>query len=278
MKLLTYNMGGLLLENYTARLEALGRLVLSKKPEFIALQNMTIDGIKTLRTLPWATRYNTILSPPASFENRKKSKCVIMSIYSTDQKLNEFTYRDPDTDRHLLWVDFILNDKYKQPHKLTIGTTEIAIGTPTEVMEKYINQALFVSQSHEDCFIMGDFAICEPLNGALNLNGNWKDAWEEVNETESASLGSGHSLDPPNNSLIKEKALPSFRPDRFIYNTRRYKVVSIELVGMSPDEVLGTHISNHYGVMASFALLDPPLPLVPPPDVPCSLEEQKQEE
>lgn len=272
MKLLTYNMGGLLLENYTARLEALGRLVLSKKPEFVALQNMSIDGIKTLRTLPWATRYNSILSPPATYDTRKKSKCVIMSIYSTDQKLMEFNYRDPDTDRHLLWVDFILNDKQKQPHKLTIGTTEIAISTPTDVMEKYLNQALFVSQSHEDCFIMGDFAIVEAINGRLSLQGNWKDAWEEINGADSSN---GHSFDPPNNSLVKEKTLPSFRPDRVIYNTRRYKVVGVELVGVDPDETLGSHISNHYGVMSTFALLESPLPPVPPPEVPCILEELK---
>lgn len=267
MKFLTYNMGGLLLESYQARLEALGRLALSKKPEFIALQNMTLDGIKTLRTLPWATRYHSILSPQATFENRKKPFCVIMSIYP-DKEMSSFNYRDPDSDRYLLWAHYVLNDKQKQPHKLTIATTELEISTPSEIMEKYLNQALFLSQSHEDCFIMGDLAIVDAINGDLVLNGNWKDAWIEANGSTGAN---GYTFDPPNNCLIKEKSLPSFRPDRLIYNTRRYKLVSVEIVGTTPDESLGTPISNHYGVLSTFTLLDNPLPEATPPDVPCSL-------
>lgn len=272
MKLLTFNMG-MDLDKFPERLAALGRLVQAKKPEFIALQNMSLDSVKRLRSEHWANRYN-ISSPPTTFETRKKPVCVIMSTYPPNKEMKWFNYRDPDTFRYILWSYYILIDKQKQEHLLTIATTQLEVGVEPETLEtreKQLNQALFCSQEYEDCIIMGDFSLIDAIDGQVHLAEGWKDAWLAL---PGNTAETGHTFDPANNTLIKEKSLPSFRPDRIIYSTRRYKLDAMELVGTNVDPSIGLHISNHYGLLATFSLLDNAsfLPPKPPADVPCTFE------
>lgn len=261
------------LDKHLERLDSLGQLVLAKKPDFITLQNISVEGVKRLRSLQWTNRYN-ISSPPITSETKKKPTCVIMSTYPPNKEMKSFNYRDPDSFRYILWSYYILNDKQKQPHTLTIATTQLEVGVEpgtSEVREKQLNQALFFSQEYEDCIIMGDMSIIDAVDGELKLNGPWKDAWLQL---PGNTADTGHTFDPANNSLIKEKSLPSFRPDRIIYNTHRYKLDSMEVVGTEIDPSLNLHISNHYGLMATFSLLDNSsfVPKIPAPDVPCSFE------
>ena len=264
---------GMDLDKHLERLESLGRVVQAKKPDFIALQNTSVEGVKKLRSLQWANRYN-ISSPPITSETKKKPICVVMSTYPPNKDTKWFNYKDPDSFRYILWSYYALNDKQKQEHLLTVSTTQLEVGVEPEtvdIREKQLNQALFFSRDYEDFILIGDLSIIDAVDGKLRLNSPWKDAWLELpGNTED----NGHTFDPANNSLIKEKSLPSFRPDRIIYNTRRYKLDSMEVVGTELDPSLGLHISNHYGLMATFTLLDNAsfLPVAEMPDVPCTFQ------
>ena len=251
------------------KLEALGRLVQTHKPEFVVLQSLNTETIKLLRVQTWATRYK-VSTPPVSYDYRKKPSCAIMSIYpSTDMKF--FNYRDPDTYRYVLWCYFPRTDKQKQSHPLVIATTQLDIGPEKDqslTREKQLNQALYCLQDNEDCFCLGDFSLIDAIDGEIEYDGSWKDAYLALGSPVEA----GDTFVPESNTLIKEKSIPSFRPDRFVYKTRRYSIDGMQLVATEPDPSLKTHISNHFGILATFHLLDNAgfLPAVPPCDVPCS--------
>lgn len=271
MKLLTINMA-MELDKLIDRIQALGRLIQSKKPEFVVLQGMSTEGLKVLRSLPWAGNYN-INSPPTTFDNRKKPCCVIMSLYPSED-MKWFNYRNPDTHRYVVWCYYVMNDKHKRRHVLTIATTQLEVGIETEASitrEKQMNQALFCVHG-EDCIVLGDFSIIDIVDGDIQYNGGWQDAWLSLNHSPEA----GNTFVPSSNTLIKAKDAPSFRPDMVIYKTRRYKLDSMEVVGTEVDEGLKTHISKQFGLLATFQLLDNAsfLPLVPPPDVPCTFNRQ----
>ncbi len=252
------------------KLEALGRLVQAHKPEFIVLQSLNTETIKLLRVQNWATRYK-VSTPPVSYDYRKKPACAIMSTYPcTEMKF--FNYRDPDTCRYVLWCYFLRTDKQKQSHPFVLATTQLAIGPDKEqsvIREKQLNQALFCLQENEDCFCLGDFSLIDLIDGDVVYDGgHWKDAYLALGSPAEA----GDTFVPELNTLIKEKLIPSFRPDRFLYKTRRYSLDGMQLVGTETDPSLKTHISNHFGILATFHILDNAnfLPAVPPSDVPCS--------
>ena len=270
MKILTLNLG-IEVGNVKPqeKLDALGRLIQTHKPEFVVLQSLNTETIKMLRVQHWATRYK-VSTPPFSFDNRKKPSCAVMSIYpSTDMKF--FNYRDPETYRYVLWCYFPRTDKQKQTHPLVVATTQLELGPDTEnssVREKQLNQALFCLQENEDCFFMGDFGLIDAIDGEIQYDGGWQDAYVALGSPPE----SGDTFVPESNSLIKEKSIPSFRPDRVIYKTRRYKLEGIQLVATEVDPILKTHISNHFGILATFQLLDNAsfLPPTAPPEVPCN--------
>ncbi len=270
MKILTLNMG---MEIGNAKphekLEALGRLVQTHKPEFVVLQSLNTETIKLLRVQNWANKYK-VSTPPVTYDFRKKPSCAVMSIYpSEDMKF--FSYRDPDTYRYVLWCYFPRTDKQKQVHPLVIATTQLEIGPEKEqsvIREKQLNQALFCLQGTEDCFCVGDFSLIDAIDGDIVYDGGWKDVYSELGSPASA----GDTFVPESNTLIKDKSIPSFRPDRVLCKTRRYAFDNLQLIATETDPTLKTHISNHFGILATFHLLDNAsfLPVVPPCDVPCT--------
>ena len=252
------------------KLDALGRLVQTHKPEFVVLQSLNTETIKLLRVQNWAMKYK-VNTPPVTYDNRKKPSCAVMSIYpSNDMKF--FNYRDPDTYRYALWCYFPRTDKQKNIHPLVVATTQLEQGPERDqslTREKQLNQALFCLQDNEDCFFLSDFGLIDAIDGEIEYDGGWKDAYLTLGSPPDA----GDTFVPESNTLIKDKSIPSFRPDRVLYKTRRYALDSIQLVAMETDPGLTTHISNHFGIMATFHLLDNGsfLPAVAPPSgVPCS--------
>lgn len=269
MKILTLNLavdiGGV---KPLDKVDALGRLVQAHKPEYIVLQGLNTETIKLLKVQNWATRYK-LSSPPVSYENRKKPWCAIMSIYPLNE-MKVFNYRNPDTFRYVMWCDIPRTDKQKLIHPLIVATTQLNVG-PTleqsEIREKQLNQALFCLKDYEDCFFLGDFGLIDPLDGEIEYNGGWQDAYIALGSPP----GSENTF-VPENTLIKEKSIPSLRLDRALFKARRYALDGIQLVATEPDPKLTTHISNHYGILITFHLLDNAsfLPATPPADVPCT--------
>ena len=257
------------LDKLSERLDALGRLVHAKKPEFVTIQGISTEGLKKLRTLQWAARYN-VSAPPITTDNRKKPWCVILSIYPP-KEMKWFNYRDPENSyRYVLWCEIVMNDKQKQPHLLTIATTQLEQGGTQEISEfreKQLNQALFCLRETEDTILAGDLGLIDILDGDMELQ-TWKDSWLSITGN---TADTGHTFVPKDNTLIPEKEWPSLRSDRLIHRVRRYRLEAVEVVGMEVDPVLEGHISQHYGLMATFQLLDNStfLPSHPPAEVPC---------
>ena len=264
MKFLTVNMSlevGLVQE----RIVALGKLVKSKRPEFIALQNVTVEMIKNLKRTPWGSRYESVY-PPTTYESRGKPTLAILSTYPPHNHIS-LPYHDTTKNRMLLKGYYLMHDKQKKPHIISLCTTQLEVGKDmTETREIQMNEALLSLTGEEDCFVLGDFGLIDNIDGEVHLNGRWKDCWLSVGGNTPKD---GETYVPASNPLIRDKTEAGRRPDRALYKTRRYKLESVEVIGKEPID--GVHVSSHFAVLATFNLLDPDsyLPREKSVDVAC---------
>ena len=241
MKLLTINIR-CEEQGLKERLDELGKIVKSKRPEFIAIQDVTIDTGKHIKAAQWAQRYH-FLMPPPRFETRNKPSIAVLSAYPTSKESKALQYEGAKPTEVLLRSYYVMFDKNRQPHVITIATTHIQ-NEPEDTMirEKQLNEAMGMLDEYEDVWLLGDFNIIREIDGSVKLAGDWKDAWMEG---EGNTCTSGNTYVPSLNPLIKDKSLPSGRPDRIFYKSRRYSFESIELIGT--DRVL----SSHFGVLVT---------------------------
>lgn len=269
MKLLTVNMcmeAGKLAE----RLEALGKLVQQKRPEFIALQSVSNETVKKIKGTMWGQRYN-ITHPPTKFETRSKPSVAILSAYPAES-FTTLTYHDTACNRMLLKAYFVMYDKQKQPHIISFCTTRLEPGTEaSEVRERQLNEALLSLMDDEDCFVLGDFNLMNEIDGEIHFNGGWRDAWLLV---DGNTTKNGETHIPGTTPLNASSKDPRGRPDRIFFRARRYRMDSIEIVGKDPISGPGVHVSPHFGLLASFSALDPAnfLPFNDQPEVACFFE------
>ena len=254
MKLLTIDMSvrvNLLQE----RLEALGTLIQSKKPEFVALQNVTNDMLKRINGTTWGALYN-IIHPPYTFETRTKPTVAVLSTYPA-QDSSTLTYHETATNRGLLKGYYVMYDKLNKPFVICVGTTSLESGLKeSEIREKQLNEAFLSSINEEDCFILGNFALDTDIDGELTFDGGWNDAWLCI---PGNTISNGDTYDPDKNPLIKDDPFGSGRPDRVFFKSRRYKLDSVEIVGKEPFQQMrgsSVHVSTHYGVLAQFSQLE----------------------
>ena len=266
MKLLTVNMYMTDVERFPERLEALGKLIVAKRPEFVALQTVNSDAVKKIKSSMWGSRYN-VITPPTTYANRGKPTCAILSTYPPF-KNDVMYYRDPDSPRHLLTAYFTMFDKQKQQFVITVSTSHLEVGAELEtslVREKQLNQALSFLGDEQDCVLLGDLSLIDVVDGELVMK-QWKDAWLSLPDKTSDD---GDTFVPAENSLIKSKALPSYRPDRVIFKTLRLKLECVEVVGK--EAFNGVPISSHFPLMATLQILDNASFSSPTtsPEVPC---------
>lgn len=224
------------------RLEELGKIVKSKRPEFIAIQDVAIDTGKQIKAAQWAQNYH-FLMPPPRFETRNKPSVAILSAYPTSKESKALQYEGAKPTEVLLRSFYAMYDKSRNPHLVTIATTHVQ-NEPEDTMirEKQLNEAMDMLDEYEDVWLLGDFNIIREIDGSLNLTGNWRDAWLEE---EGNTCKSGDTYVPSKNPLIMNKSLPSGRPDRIFYKSRRYAFESIELVGTNPV------LSSHFGILVT---------------------------
>lgn len=224
------------------RLDELGKIVKSKRPEFIAIQDVTIDTGKHIQAAPWAQRYH-LLMPPPRYETRNKPSVAILSAYPSEES-KALQYEGAKPTEVLLRSYYVMYDKSRQPHVVTIVTTHVQ-NEPEDTMirEKQLNEAMEMLDEYEDVWLLGDFNIIREIDGSVSLTGDWRDAWME-GDGNTCPLGDTYV--PAKNPLIKNKSLPSGRPDRIFYKSSRYCFESIELIGTNPV------ISSHFGILVTF--------------------------
>ena len=261
MKLLTFN---LCVEVGTVaeRLEALGELVRAKRPEYIALQGVTNDTLKNIKTSGWAVRYPHITQPPTRFETRTKPTVAILSTYPAVKSVT-IKYHDSPGRKMAVVGFFSMHDKQKVEHYICVVSTMLDPGLDLSlVREQEINELMYEIRDHDDCFLLADLGVVSGIDGTLELSGGWKDAWLSSGKSPKG----GYTVDPEENPLIKSGQRD--RPDRILFRTQRYSLDSTEVVGT--EKLKGTHISPHYGVLSVFSPLDTILPDHPASDLPCS--------
>ena len=258
MKLLTFDMGtdSARLQD---RLEALGKIVHSKRPEFLALQNVSNEAIKRIKGFPWCSLY-TATHPPYKFETRTKPTVALFTTYPAEDSAS-MTYHETSTNRVLQKGFYIMYNKQKEPHVITVCTTSLEAGLKSSLTrEKQLNEAFLSLADDEDAFILGGFCLDDDIDGDITLESGWKDAWLSVPGNSSSN---GYTYDPTNNPLIKEDPHGPGRPDRLFFKTRRYKLDSIEVVGRepyAPARGSAVTVSTHYGLFAQFTPTDQLLP------------------
>lgn len=252
MKLLTFYMG---VEVTADRLDALGHVVRVKRPEFIALQNVTNENIKKVLAAPWATHY-TAIQPPYKFETRKKPTVAILSSYpATDPKT--LKYHETATDRMLQRGYYVMYDKQNKPFVICVATTTLEEGLKvSELREKQLNEACLSMVDDVDAFLLGNLCLDDDIDGEILLQGGWMDAWLSIpGNTQS----NGFTYNPDKNPLIKEDPFGPGRPDRVLFKSKHYKLDSVELVGVEPVQLsggTGVTISNHYGLFVQLSPLE----------------------
>lgn len=264
MKLLTFNMtAGLPVAEAADRLDALGKLVQSRRPEFLALQNVTNETLKKITRTTWGSRYN-VIQPPYFFETRKLPTVAMLSTYPAEDSMT-LNYHETPSGKVVLKGYYVMYDKLNQPYVICVATTSLEKGLKlTEFREKQLNEACLSMKDAENAFLLGDFSLDNDIDGDLELRGGWVDSWLAIaGNTES----SGYTYDPEKNPLIKEDPFGPGRPDRIFFKSRHYNLDSVELVGVEPyqlPEGQAVTISKHYGLLAQFSLLDIPKPKVEP--------------
>ena len=245
---------------FAERLELLGKVVKSKRPEFIAIQNVNNEVIKKIQATTWGSKYNATF-PPTKYEMRLKPQVALLSTYPTYQTSTHNYIRTPG-HKLLLTATYIMFDKAKNPHLLSVNTTQLEVGTQqSELREIQMNEILLSLASSEDSIVLGDFSLL-PVDGQVSIHGGWSDTWLAVSGNTEED---GATYVPARNPLIKNKDEPTGRPDRIFAKLRRYKLESVEVVGNED----GAPISGHYGVLASFAQTDVPLPITTEEPVVC---------
>lgn len=248
MKLLTFNMGTDT-SKVDERLEALGRLVQAKKrPEFIALQNVTNEHIKKVSKSDWAALYK-VIQPPYKFETRKKPTVALFSTYPAEDS-STLTYHETPTGRVLEKGYYVMYDKLNKPFVVCVSTTSLEQGLKAaDYREKQLNEACLSMIDDVDAFLLGDMGLDNDIDGELTLQGGWMDAWLEIpGNTES----NGYTYNPDKNPLIKEDPFGPGRPERVFFKSRHYKLDSVELMGTDTNEP----ISKHYGLLVQLSPLE----------------------
>lgn len=261
MKLLTVN---LCMEaaNLPERIEALGKLVRAKKPEFIALQGVNNETLGIIKASGWCVRYPHLTQPPTKYETRTKPTVAILSTYPV-LKSTPVYYQDSTSNKLAIIGYYVMHDKQKVEHYICVCSTLLETGADnSHARESEINQLMYEMKDHDDCFVLGDLSLLKAVDGDLELSGGWQDAWLASGN----SKGSGYTVDPGVNPLIKTGHRG--RPDRVLFKSQRYGLDSAEVVGT--EKYGATHVSPHFGVFAVFSPLDTILPDHSPTDLPCS--------
>ena len=248
MKLLSVDMC-MEASKHPERIEALGRLVLSRRPEFLALQNVSNETIKKITKTNWGSRYN-VSQPPTRFETRGKPTVAIFSTYPA-QDVIPVNFHKTTANSLMLVAFFVMYDKQKSPHVISVCSAQLDSGLQhTELREIQLNQALLARPEDQDSFVLGSCGIINEIDGEVQLNSPWRDAWLDV---DGHTPKNGDTYVPGVNPLIVDDKLFNGRPDRLLYKTRRYKLDSIEVLG---KEVGGSEVSPHFGLFSVFSPLE----------------------
>lgn len=246
MKLLSFNLDPFKKE----MLEAIGKLVKAKRPEFIAFQNVTNDNIKKIKATNWGTRYN-LIQPPFVYENRMKPTVALFSTYPATDSAT-LKYHEAESGKVLEKGYYVVHDKLNKAFVICVATTSLEKALKaSEVRERQLNEACLHLCEAEDAFLIGDFCLDNDIDGKLVFK-QWMDAWLSIpGNTEE----NGCTYDPNKNPLCAEDPFGPGRPDRLFFKSRNFQLDSIELVGVEPPI-----ISKHYGLLAQFTQLDRPKP------------------
>lgn len=244
-------------------LDALGKLVQQKRPEFLAVQNVTNDQVKKILASTWGTGYK-VTHPAYKYETRKNPTVAIFSTYPVEDSAT-VTYHESDTDKVLQKSYYIMYDKTRKAYVVSVGSTTLESGLKaSELREKQLNEACLSMIDDGDAFLVGDFSLDNDIDGELTLKGGWRDAWLSIpGHTES----NGYTYNPDKNPLIKEDPFGPGRPDRIFFKSRHYNLDRVELVGVEPYQLPrgpAVTISSHYGLLAHLTPLDNPIPRAEP--------------
>jgi hypothetical protein len=235
-------------------LDAIGKLVRQKRPEFIAFQNVTNDSIKKIKATPWCVKYN-VIQPPFVYETRKKPTVVLFSTYPADDS-RTVNYHETKSNKVLEKGYYVMHDKANKPFVIIVATTSLEKDLKeSELRERQLNEACLSMAMAEDAFMIGDFNIDNDVDGELVFKGGWKDAWLSISGNTEAN---GCTYDPEKNPLIKADPFGPGRPDRLFFKSRNFQLDNVEVVGKVTPEAGA--ISKHYGLLAHFTQLDRPNP------------------
>ncbi len=251
MKFMTFDLGDPLKYSKSDtkledRLRSLGKLVQAKKPEYLALQNVTKEILEKIKKSPWGARYN-VNQPPYVYENRMKPKVALLSTYPSEDSIT-INYHESPTARALQKGYYVVRDRMNKPFVICVATTNLESELKaTDLREKQLNEGMLSMVEADEAFLMGNFHLDSDIDGQVHLRGGWMDAWLQVpGNTDS----NGYTYDPRNNPLIKNDPFGPGRPTRFFFKTRTYELDSIEIVGVDAN------ISMHYGLLAQLSLMD----------------------
>ena len=265
MKILSFNMC-LDSPRLQERIDELGKLVQSTKPEFLAVQDINIELAKKIKKLPWGERYH-LVQPNITYEMRTKPCNVIFSTYPPQETKSQ-PFKDTEENKTMFYASFVMHDKKRQPHEFCIANVRLeSKEEATKVRESQLVQTLYmIGENCDDTVVVGDLNI-QDMDGTVNLLGGWEDAWLASGK----SSESGNTFNPQKNSFVSRGGQPS-RPDRAFYRLSLYGIDSIELVGTEPVDEGDLFISERFGLLLNLSVRDVSVRPAPPVEFPCSFK------
>jgi len=239
IRVLTWNVwfGGYMFEARQAALCAeLGR----RRPDVIALQEVTQGLLEALRAAPWVRdEYQVSESAVWSYDVVLLSRLPIRRMARLDLPT--------EMGRRLIVAELASG--------LAVATVHLE-STREEAKARARQLGIIqpaLAGRYDDVVLVGDmnFEPGDPLENAA-LDPTFVDVWPTLRPGEP-----GYTVDTDLNTMrLHDRRRPAHkRIDRMFARSRRWRARSIELVGTRPIDSAGTFASDHFGLETSFAIV-----------------------
>ena len=225
------------------RMEALGQIVQTLKPDIIAFQEVTLENLALLRNQPWFSRYHMI---PADISNEVDHSVIILSVFPVDKWFAHPFKNAPYKNRKIVTTE--LKNAWSSP-KFVIGVTHLVHGRSNTLQrELQLKETLQVLSPYDNVCVMGDMNIKSgraEVDGVVVLPSSWIDAWLSFpGNTDSSGYTCGQIKNP---FVALKGSGKEARCDRVLCKLSDFKVKEMRIVG---DKLTKSKIvpSDHYGL------------------------------
>lgn len=239
LRVLSWNVwfGG---HRFEERCEALLAELERRRPDVIALQEVTPALREALAAAPWAAGYDVRDDDDGTVEPKRLGYGVVVLARRAVRTAEVLGDLPTAMERRLVAVDLACG--------LTVATIHLesmATSGTTRVAQLAILQPWLARRGADVCLV-GDLNFSPADAGeTATLDPEFVDVWPALHPDDP-----GYTVDSDVNTMRREVMGKTSRKriDRVLVRSARWRATAIERVGMAPIDVDGTFPSDHFGL------------------------------